>query len=808
MESFYAGPQGQSIVIKERFSSIEEMTAKFNLGRSYTDVWFGEYCLIATTNINDGHNGMMFRRGLNYNGTWGGAEYIGQFVGPSSGTPFFDITSFENVDSLFNTKKNATLKGADSTNDYPDEISERYRYLPDIVNNDAEADAAHNVWGDGVAFDEDGLATTEKIFDKDVNLKVSSYNVNNALVSGKTNNDIKFKWFNVRTNNASSDSWIHVGFQIPFPEFLFTGTWGSPYYEDGDERGTTGTIKSSEHGIRFFEQNTYTNDKRDQPFYNQWQVEIPRGIKGDTLRNLRIVKVSAVNTVNDNGININVYDWKDILAKADKTDQHLVYTDLFDTNQTPHVCKLIPKNFYTIDANGKETTIPNIGAEVLIVDLLVYDYTNKPKAITAYLGFIKNIKDVTFIDGILKIEYTDGTSISWPVDYITNIEINDDNGQVTFVHSLVDHITTDGLKVYKKTSGNRLNWVKDIHIAKNGQVYLETTGSDSKDVKINEDENIYYQRTDPLAGTVIKYIDNIAIGNNKDSDQGRVTITYNTGETYNRVIHSVNNIDLATGLRDDKRVKITYNEDTGDGRWTTSSSYIGNPINDIEASFINGVNYHLYVLWSDQKSRPNDEVIEESPAATKWANRKWLINANKNAKDIFGTDMSNSDYEGLYWQDMGAVKDQAGILVGYHLTNEIMRETIFSSTPSGGAFTAADGDVYSNERIIEFLNLVYPTGTNNDGLPINNENASRIVVYSPTSKDNSESEKRKFFAFDYNTNSWFYLGTFGQDNQRDVYIWDGAENDANLSAVLRSNGVALYRQKKPAFGTLTEMWKN
>ena len=791
MESFYAGPQGQSIVIKERFSSIEEMTSKFKLGRSYTDVWFGEYCLIATTNINDGHNGMMFRRGLNYSGTWGGAEYIGQFVGPSSGTPFFDITSFENIDSLFNTKKNATLKGADSTDKYPDEVDERYRYLPSIVNNDAETDVAHKVWGDGVA--EDG-SSAEEIFRKDVSLKVSSYNVNNSLVSGKTNDDIKFKWFNVRTNNASSDSWIHIGFQIPFPEFLFTGTWSSPY----DDKGI---IKASNKAIVFTDKNEKDNNgKRKQPFYNKWDVQIPRGIKGDTLRNLRILKVATVNTVNDNGTNINVYNWQDILAKADTTDQHLIYTDLFDTSKTPHVCKLAPKNFYTLDSSGKETTTPNIGAEVLVVDLLAYDYTNKPKAITAYLGLVKNIKNITFIDGILKIEYTDGTSVSFTLDYITNVDINADNGQTTLTHS----VKSGGN--YKQTLGNRLNWVKGIHIANNGRVYLETTGSDSKNTNI---DGTLYQRTD-ATNTVIKYINNITVGNDKVSNQGRMTITYNTGETYNRVIHSINDVSLATGLNDDKRVRITYNEDTGDGRWTTSSSYIGNPINDIEASFINGSNYHLYILWSDKDSRPSS-ANGNTPTAAKWANRKWMLDAHKNVKDIFGTDMSNTNYDGLYWQDMGAVKDQAGILVGYHLTNRVMRETTFTTTPSGGAFTAADGTEYENNRIIEFLNLVHPTGINNDGLPLaNGGTASKLVVYSPTAGDSTDNEKRKFFAFDYNTNvnSWFYVGTFGQDERRDVYLWGGAENDTNLSATLRTKGIAFYRQKKPTFGTLTEMWKN
>ena len=94
MDSFYGGKQGVSFIIKETFSSVKEMAEAFSGGATYTDVWYGEYCLIDTPNKNNADNGKIFRRGLNYmQADMHGAEYVGQIVGPSSGTPFFQINT-------------------------------------------------------------------------------------------------------------------------------------------------------------------------------------------------------------------------------------------------------------------------------------------------------------------------------------------------------------------------------------------------------------------------------------------------------------------------------------------------------------------------------------------------------------------------------------------------------------------------------------------------------------------------------------------------------------------------------------------
>lgn len=77
MDSFYAGLPGTPFILKQRFPSIPEMEKAFNMQEEYTDVFYGEYCIIDTINKSHPDNGKIYRRGYSK------PEYIGQVVGPS-----------------------------------------------------------------------------------------------------------------------------------------------------------------------------------------------------------------------------------------------------------------------------------------------------------------------------------------------------------------------------------------------------------------------------------------------------------------------------------------------------------------------------------------------------------------------------------------------------------------------------------------------------------------------------------------------------------------------------------------------------
>ena len=82
-ESFYGGRQGASFILKKKYASIAEMKAEFQQGGvTLREVNYGEYVMINPGNINDPHNGKIFRRGMDLGNEYGGGIYIGQIQGP------------------------------------------------------------------------------------------------------------------------------------------------------------------------------------------------------------------------------------------------------------------------------------------------------------------------------------------------------------------------------------------------------------------------------------------------------------------------------------------------------------------------------------------------------------------------------------------------------------------------------------------------------------------------------------------------------------------------------------------------------
>ena len=106
MNSFYGGKEGRSFAIIERFNNTTEMINAFSRGAGYTDVNYGEYVIIDTVlnddNLDSPDNGKIYRRGLDYTNTMGGAIYVGQIQGPRgkiAPLTLMNMASFDNISS-------------------------------------------------------------------------------------------------------------------------------------------------------------------------------------------------------------------------------------------------------------------------------------------------------------------------------------------------------------------------------------------------------------------------------------------------------------------------------------------------------------------------------------------------------------------------------------------------------------------------------------------------------------------------------------------------------------------------------------
>lgn len=105
MNSFYGGKEGRSYAIIKQFHNQQEMIDAFKLGAGYTEVNYGEYVIIDTifdnqNNPNNPNNGKIYRRGINYSNSVGGAIYIGQIQGPEGKMAPLTIMSIEDLDQI------------------------------------------------------------------------------------------------------------------------------------------------------------------------------------------------------------------------------------------------------------------------------------------------------------------------------------------------------------------------------------------------------------------------------------------------------------------------------------------------------------------------------------------------------------------------------------------------------------------------------------------------------------------------------------------------------------------------------------
>ena len=304
--SFYGGRRGASFVIVKSYKTILEMVNCFKKGGAYKTVNYDEYVLIDTENKNDKDNGKIYRRGYDYTNEVGGAVFIGQIVGPSGPAPHTLMTTIDEVDKI--TKQDGLV----------DDDGNTYR-------------------------------RTEGKYKPTVNLVPGA----KGTVTNRTFDDStdSIQWAAVSVRDANSyESTVYVGFKFPYTVIDYTASSVSPYYNRN----------SSSAG--FINQNLVDRtDNGAHPYYEKWDIKIPKGIKGDSFKNFRVMKAAS---------NIQAYD-------------------------------------------GKQDDIDN-QREVLVYDYYHHDAQEGGEPVSLYLGDYNMIDEITLTDeGTLTVNYSHDDDSVW-----------------------------------------------------------------------------------------------------------------------------------------------------------------------------------------------------------------------------------------------------------------------------------------------------------------------------------------------------------------------------------------------------------
>lgn len=366
-----------------------------------------------------------------------------------------------------------------------------------------------------------------------------AWNISNkSLVPGKAdsefNDDIAWSYITIRDQHGT-DTTAWVGIKIPYHVIEMDAQSVSAYYNRDNE---TADFKNTNLVER--------DDDQAHPFYSHWSVRIPKGIKGDALKNFRVVEASDA-----------IQDYE---GKTDDINNHrkiLVYDYYcYDTKENGE-----PKTLYLGDFNMIDT--------IDLADDGTFTITYTHDNTVTYTKKIKWITSTTLnsTTGVFHIDYNDGTNYETTLKWINGISLAD-NGTITFTYTTGD---SEALE-------NKIKWITTTELETNGTLIIN-----------------YNDGTKEVFDKKIQWITNITL-----TDEGILTINYNndTPAFTKSLIWPVriefdskdNEADPGTQV-----IKVTYNNGT--------IETIGQPLNSIMRMEVNPVNYHLLVLFTNPTKR-------------------------------------------------------------------------------------------------------------------------------------------------------------------------------------------------------------
>ena len=707
------------------------------MGENYKEVWYSEYAIISCKNKNHPDNGKVFMRGLDYQNAMGGAIYKFQIIGPSSGTPFFQVDTIDNVTYM------STKALEENT----------YRRYP--VGQNVDGTVVTNWKQDANGDWHDAGGTLKKDF---------KFNIQNrTLVPGKDgtsfNDDIEYTWVNIRKDDEDADSWFYVGMKFPYTVIDYKAHAVSQYDAAGNIRKDADMTSISRI------------DDKTHPFWEYWDMGIPKGLKGDTLRNLKVIEM-------------------------EEKLRNKVYA-------TEHITVDSTTGLATVGQSGYPNMEDDIAKhrQIVVYELYIYDKQINPDPILIYLGDFNIIKDITLDDkGTLTVSYThkDNTVFTKKIKWVTGVALSTGDGaeggrfemtfnndspayttDLTWVKGLELQDNGDIIGTFVGTDGGKLSnsgknkighirWISSVTLDENtghfvcsfndGTASVDKRLTWVKDITINQENGQITLNTttgDKVSAAKLKLLTAARV-----NEIGETTLIFNTGETItlkttdggeNYKVTTVKSIYMGTGISDDKSIYVKYNS-------SPDPVKVSDPINSIERLVVRPADWHLFVLYSDPSHR------------VKNATDGWISN-----NDAMKYDASIPNYgSNIYWKDLGTIKDQAGILIGFNITKAQL---------IAAGFTDAD--------IITYLNREFPFGlTGAQNQPGGQSNLGKIVTYQP--QDDAKSDK-EFYAFDYNLSTWYYLGKIADTGMRDVKLMDESAASYESLKTLTAEGLAFLQ---------------
>ena len=393
----------------------------------------------------------------------------------------------------------------------------------------------------------DGMQGTEGLVDDEDGNYISMKSkgqltiANGGLVPGKDEENNFYdtiKWVSYSFRDSKGrDTIAHVGFQIPYPVIDFVSESGN-----------------------FYEQPSVTpvqnEDEQTHPFYKKWKISIPKGQKGDSFQNFRVIIPEGGDVEN--------YKTAEEMAEDIRNDAEILVYDYYVYNDNQGKPKETPqkKTFYIGDYNViKSINVDSDGT-------LTVEYTHNIDQ--HFDNMIKWIENVTLADnGVLSLKYNNQEEVTNlnQIKWITGLYL-EANGRLYAKYNYGDdeEITTSATPSEDEQTGEildntvTLKWITDVQLSSNGIITVHYNNGEAEE--INNDDPLKFINNIELSDDGILTVEYNTLKNSEQPEAGNVTEEINT----DRPIRWISGVDITdqSATEQNNKGKLIVNYNSGD----------------------------------------------------------------------------------------------------------------------------------------------------------------------------------------------------------------------------------------------------
>lgn len=424
------------------------------------------------------------------------------------------------------------------------------------------------------------------------NLDINSETGYIHKIPNKYQDTIDWAYCSIRNEN-NEDTTAYIGFKLPYTVFEYEAKSVDAYYNRNDER-IDGRITNKFENVNLVEKIDTSTKKKDEdgneildengnpimeehPFYSKWLFNIPKGIKGESIKNIRVItaddSVEAFD-VDDNG-NLQYNEDGSIKIKKDYGEE-----------------------------NQKENDIAN-QRKIIVYDYYYYDRYLEGEHYVIYLGDFNIVDKVELAhNGKITMGFShDNDYVTKPEDWVHWIDDMhfDENGTVTVTFNDLEWTKNQIINgVLKKPS--LFHWITYMEFKDDGSIKVEFNNTDISQGSIQNGIIDLPQFMTWLTDFTISESGDIdIIFNNKNEDKDIHLQNYI--RKIDDIVLQDTGIETDNSVANNQKIRITYNTKT-DGI-NKDTVEIGNPINYVMKVERDDSTNHLLLLHSDPARRAN-----------------------------------------------------------------------------------------------------------------------------------------------------------------------------------------------------------